>query len=150
MHKKENNWRAVKLFVAGKARTAESVLAIVRGPDPEFRDPIRFALLEAYPGPSAFPRLAKIIASLIPYELDDLEPSVFADIIAADPERGLESYIELIDRNWSLGELLNKARNECADLSPKLAQVHAAYTRWDEAIRTSVLQRFHDLIRLGS
>jgi hypothetical protein len=117
----------------------EFLVDLIRGPDPEFRDPCRFALLDAFPDKAQQKLLGEIIASIVELPLDDLAPDAFADALAADPEHALEDYIELVDRVWGLGKLLGQARRERPN-AKNLGRVQQAFERWDEASR-SVIRR---------
>jgi hypothetical protein len=121
-------------------QTPENLLQVLRGPDPEFRDPCRFALLDAFPDPSSHLELGKIFASTIDLKLEDLDPSAFAAALAVDPEHALGSYVELVDRCWSLGPLLDYAASERP--TRKLGSVLTAYQRWDVSVRATILNAF--------
>ncbi len=123
------------------SQNPEFMLKLLRGPDPEFRDPCRFALLEAFPDHSSRMALGEIISSIVKLDLEDLNPNTFADALAASPEHALESYIDLVNRCWSLGELLRRASSERPE-SEKLYRVLKAYERWDTAVSTTILNAF--------
>jgi hypothetical protein len=119
---------------------ASDALPILRGPDPELRDPARFALLEAYPDKAELQALGAILQQVIPVRLADLEPQAFAEVVAPDPEHLLGDYIEVADRSWRLGELLRRAHEDRPG-ARKLATVHRAWQRWDEAVRRALESR---------
>lgn len=134
--------RSLFLSISPDTTDAKTFLRQFRGPDPEFRDPCRYALLEAFPDRPSRRRLGELIASVINLKLDDLTPDAFADALAADPEHALEVYVEMIDRAWALGELMQRALKECGPSATKLQMVSSAYERWDKAVRATVNQGF--------
>lgn len=133
--------RAVKTGVR-----ARELVELFRGPDPEFRDPCRYALLEAFPDRDSHLRLASLLSSVVGLKLIDLQPWAFGQELAADPEHALESYVELVDRCWALGKLLRAARKVRPD-APKLAVIDDAYQRWDRAARATLLKSFGSILR---
>ena len=112
----------------------------LRGPSPEFRDPCRFALLDAFPDRSSHRKLGEIFASLIHVDAQDLKPDGFADTLAADPEAALQVYVEFVDRIWMLGDLMDEARKWST--SPKLSQVSDAFNRWNNALHATIDKGF--------
>lgn len=140
MSTEEGKRRAVKLVIDPNKMSAENALKYLRGPNPEFHDPCRFALLEAFPDRSSRRRLGEIIASLLDLNADDLNPDSFVDALAADPEHALEVYVELVDRAWSLGTLMSQAEKET--VSSKLNKVSSAYKYWDDAVRAVIVLAF--------
>ena len=141
LYKERNQWHQVHYRFAD-FRNADDCLVLFRGPDSEFRDPCRFALLEAYPDAESRRQLGALFQSVVGLDLIDLIPDVFAESLAPDPEHGLESYVELADRTWQLGELLRRAVNERPQ-APKLKQVLDAYERWDTSFR-AVVHAFYE------
>lgn len=131
--------RALKLDILADT-TAGAAWTYLHGPSPEFRDPCRFALLDAFPGRSSFRKLSDIFASLIHVNVKDLQPDVFVDTLTADPEHALAVYVEFVDRNWALGELMNEARKQSA--SRKLDEVADAFNRWNDALRATINKGF--------
>jgi AAA ATPase-like protein len=136
----EGERRNIPLEVNTDNTSTEEALRYFRGPDPEFRDPCRFALLEAFPDRSARCELSGIISSVLPFKVVDLEPETFADALTADPESALEIYVELVDRAWSLGNLVRAAIKNRS--SRTLDQVLSAYTRWDDAMNKTIVRGF--------
>jgi hypothetical protein len=108
------------------------------GPSPEFRDPARFALLEAFSDAASYSMLGGLFKSLVPFRLDDLDPETFAKSISANLEHALEPYVELADRVGVLETLLRKALVIVPD-SRKLRAVGDALERWRVAARRTVL-----------
>jgi hypothetical protein len=108
--------------------------SLFRGCDPEFRDPCRFALLDAYSERESWPGLRDLLDSVIQLDLDDLKPEKFTEVFSANPEFALERFVELVDRKWELGTLLRRAVEDNPG-SGKLAAVKSAHERWDSAVR---------------
>lgn len=107
----------------------------------EFRDPCRFALLEAFPGAAGAQQLAEIISSLMAsWHLDDLALVPLTTSLEIDAEHALENCIELIDRCGKLKDLL-RAGMLAAPYASKLQLVMAAYTDWEDAIIMAVTTR---------
>jgi hypothetical protein len=119
----------------------ERLLQLLRGPDPEFRDPCRFALLDAFSDYESLKELGAIFSSAIELNLEDLNPNNFAVALTAAPEHALESYVELADRAWGLGKLMEQAKS-ARPLNAKLGMVTDAYLRWDGAVRATLLDAF--------
>lgn len=136
LYQERNQWQQVHYRFAD-FENADDCLSYFRGPDSEFRDPCRFALLEAYPDAASRRQLGALFQSVVGLDLVDLDPDVFAESLAPDPEHGLESYVELTDRSWQLGELLRRAVDQRPQ-APKLRLVLAAYERWDASFRAAV------------
>ena len=118
--------------------TPEALWSFLDGPNPEFRDPARFALLEAFADANSYVHLAHILQEVVPFPLDDLQPERFKERIAANPEHALEVYVELADRVGSLEALLQKAGTLVPD-SRKLKAVRESLERWRLAARKTVL-----------
>jgi hypothetical protein len=131
-----------------RSTQARELVGLFRGPDPEFRDPCRYALLEAFPDQHSWAQLGSLISSVVRLRLEDLHPWTFAEELAPNPEHALESYVELVDRCWSLGKLLSRALKTRPD-APKLVRVADAYQRWDRAIRATLLESFRRLLKEG-
>jgi hypothetical protein len=127
---------AVRVRLDSSSLGSEVLVRALRGPDPELRDPCRFALLQAYSDPQSWRRLADLLRSVIRAGLDDLSAESFAEALAPDPERGLEVYVELADRAWALGDLLRAARADRP--GAKLDDVLAAHDRWNRAVRAAL------------
>ena len=140
LYQEREQWQQVH-YRFGDFQTADDCLALFRGPDSEFRDPCRFALLDAYPDAASRRQLGALFQSVVGLDLIDLVPDVFAESLAPDPEHGLESYVELADRTWQLGELLRRAAAERPH-AQKLQQVLEAYERWDSAFK-AVIKTFY-------
>lgn len=132
LYKNRSRWQKSALPVNLANLPVQDFIDLVRGPDPEFRDPCRFALLEICREPFGRRRLAVVIASLIDLPLDDLSPERFDLAVSRDPEHALEPYIELMDRTWMLGPLMRTLNSEFP--SKTLVSVRQGYDRWDEAL----------------
>jgi hypothetical protein len=110
------------------AQAFDKVVAV----DPEFRDPVRFALRDAFgDDPQA---LRQTLASVVPFHLDDLDPEGFQRELSGDSEHALSPQVELIDRCGATGELLGRARQLRPD-SEKLRLVAEAHSQWRAALR---------------
>ncbi|MBS0177007.1 MAG: AAA family ATPase [Nitrospira sp.] len=110
------------------------------GPNPEFRDPARFALLAAFPTAKSYHALAALLKSIVPYPLKDLEPEAFTRAVEASPEHALQPYVELVDRVGKLPFFLRKAMAlSTAAGARKLKAVANAINRWRTAARKTVL-----------
>ena len=116
----------------------EALWRFLEGPNPEFRDPARFALLEAFPDKYSYAVLGYLLKAVVPFRLDDLEPEKFQQVVAANPEHALETYVELADRVGGLETLLRKAR-VLVPGSRKLRSVCDSLKRWRIAARKTVL-----------
>jgi hypothetical protein len=116
---------------------ADALKWYLRGPNAEFRDPARYALLETFPDTSSYADLAGIFQAEIPFALSDLNVAGFTAILSADPERGLESWVELADRAGVLEEVLAKA-DSMRPNQKKLPAVLSALRRWRAAVDATV------------
>lgn len=146
LRRKASDSRRYQSFFNPRKVGSKVILKFFRGSDPELRDPCRFALLEAFPDRASYNKLGEIFASVIKLELDDLKSENFAEALFVNAEHALESYIEMIDRQWRLGELLERAFQERPE-SQKLQQVLTAYERWDEAVRSACLKQNENQIK---
>ena len=135
----------LSLNINWQSATAGDMVRLLRGPDPDFRDPCRFALLEAFPDESSRAELARIFSYVVRYRLADFEPQAFAAVLSTNPEHALESYVEFIDRCWSLGFLLRRA-SLSRPQAAKLARVTEAYNRWDTAVRHTIRNAFRPVL----
>jgi hypothetical protein len=116
----------------------EALWRFLEGPNPEFRNPTRFALLEAFPDANSYAALAGLLKSVVPFRLDDLEPDKFKQAIAANPEHALEAYVELADRVGGMETLLQNAIAVVPN-SLKLKSVCDSLERWRVAAQETVL-----------
>lgn len=119
--------------------TGEDLLHWFRGPDSEFRDPTRFALLDAFCCLTDYEALASLLSEVLPMSFPDLDPVSFARAMEINPEHHLEPYIELVDRTWALGTLLSNAVAARPN-ADRLQQVKAAHQRWDAAVTAAFRQ----------
>ncbi|WP_157579217.1 ATP-binding protein [Spirosoma montaniterrae] len=143
LYKDRPQWEQVQ-FPFSHFPSLESLIHLFRGPDSEFRDPARFALLDAYTTPADHRQLATLISTTTGMDLDDLTPDAFANALTADAEHALESYIELVDRTWQLGNLLEQAHAERPDAA-KLRSVLDAYRRWNNAVTALIASHFQSI-----
>ena len=139
LYKHASVWHNSRLPI--NDRSDPRVVALLRGPDPEFRDPIRFCILEEYTDDRARRRLAELIQSVIDVPLDDLRPEPFADQLALAPEHSLSAYVEFVDRSWRTGRFLEALCHDRPS-SSRLEQVRAAHSRWDCAIESLLATKF--------
>lgn len=107
-------------------------LGRVAAVDPEFRDPVRFALREAFADDQE--QLRQLLVSVVPFQLDDLDPGSFASELSADVEHALSTHIELIDRCGATGQLLLRACEQRPQ-AEKLSLVARAHAEWRAALR---------------
>lgn len=132
---------AIALGVSNATPHPDLLVKMMRGPDPEFRDPCCFALLDAFGSPADWNALGAVFAETVPLRLDDLRPEAFATAVEVDPEHELANYVEIADRTGVLLPLLSRARS-LRPSAAKLRDVTAAYDRWlhalDAAVRSSL------------
>lgn len=109
----------------------------LRGPIPELRHPLRFALLDRFQTLEDYRVLAQLLQDHIDVPLEDFENDLFATRMTANPEEELTSYIEMVDRHWRLAEFADA----CAREKPgeRLEAVCAACHRWDDGVRAAML-----------
>lgn len=111
---------------------------LMRFPTPEFRDPVRYAWLEAFPDGPGQARLCDILFGLYPFDFAATERDVFLLSMAENAEFALESYVELADRTGVLREALDQTY--AASPSPKLKLVSEAFARWQAAERKVIFE----------
>lgn len=99
-------------------------------PNPEFRGPIKFALLEAFKTDRELRRLGDIGESLIERPPFDLQSKVFAETARRrrNPGPEIAKLVLFIDRLGRLGSLLRMARNEKS--TAKLVMLDNGFGRW--------------------
>ena len=141
LSKEEGIKRGTTLQLDPNNTSAEEAWVYLRGPSPEFRDPCRFALLEAFPNRASLRTLGELFAKIIALDTPDLQPDTFAEIIAANPEQALAPYVEFVDRVWALGDLMSLANKKAS--SPKLERVSTAFDSWNEAVAATINRGFH-------
>lgn len=115
----------------------ELLVPYLEFPRPEFRDPARYALLDAFSDPASHRELGACFQQAISLAIDDLQPDAFAKTIGGSPEHALESYVELADRAGVLPQLL-RAALERRPNNAKLLSVSAVIERWRQAVRNAV------------
>ncbi|WP_158597998.1 AAA family ATPase [Noviherbaspirillum saxi] len=113
---------------------APDVLELLQGPDPEFRNPCRFALLNAFSGSADYAVLSKIFATSFPLPVADVQTDIFQSTVSTDPEHGLEAFVELADRSGTLCQVMQLACR-AKPQSKQLAEVASAHERWRMAVR---------------
>jgi AAA ATPase domain len=104
-------------------------------PNPEFRAPVRFALLEVFRTEHDLAILSEIAWSLVDLHPHDLDPKVLVTTAMRRKNPGAEiaKLVLYIDRVGALGQLLRMARKEKPN-GAKLAMVSDAVDRWEGAI----------------
>lgn len=126
----------------------DTFISLLRGPDPEFRDLCRYAIIEIYDRGLEPSQLASIITSVISLDVEDFTPNItlnrpddkttlFTLSMARNAEKSLEEYIEFVDRSWALGDLMAGILKLQPD-APKLKMVYNRYLIWDQAVRNSI------------
>jgi hypothetical protein len=128
--------------VAPRPAADERLVSLLRGPDPEFRHPVRFAALAAFADPDGRRELGAILLRVLDdVRPADLDPEPWAEAVGLDPERALRDPVELVVRAWRTGELLDAL---CAARpgSDRLAWVREGYRRWDRAVEAVLATRF--------
>ena len=116
----------------------EALWRFLEGPNPEFRDPTRFALLEAFPDANSYTALADLLKAVVPFRLDDLEQEKFKQEIAPTRSMRSHSYVELADRVGGMETLLRKAIAIVPN-SRKLKAVFASLEKWRISAQETVL-----------
>lgn len=106
----------------------------IKGPFPEIRNMVKYALLQEFSGAKGIDDLRHLLMMIIPFELDTFEPMEFFETFRRRGERELGLYIELIDRMWKLQELILKAI-ELRPYSEKLDVVNLLCSGWYAAYR---------------
>jgi len=104
----------------------------IKGPFPELRSLIKYALLKEFTGFDGAAELQMVFKTIIPFRFEELEPIEFFEIFRKRADRELTLYIELIDRMWDLETLLA----EVARLRPhseQLRQLHRLCVGWYSA-----------------
>jgi hypothetical protein len=117
--------------------TPDDLWWYMKDPTPEFRDPARFAILEACRDEAAYAQFSALLQTLIPYQLDDLEPDAFVRQLGNNPEHALEAYVELADRAGVLEDLLRQA-SAFWPAAPKLRMVLTKLEEWRGAARALI------------
>jgi hypothetical protein len=121
-----------RISVKWSSDNRQRLYALLRGPDPEFRDPLRMALGRAFPARQDHEELARLVGTLYPAPLADLQPDSFANAMRSDAKGALVTLVEFIDRARLMRTLASRAlqlRPEAAEL----ARFIAGYERWCSA-----------------
>ncbi|WP_165226238.1 ATP-binding protein [Aquisphaera insulae] len=135
LYKHEDLWQTVSLKIG---RDIDPDL--LRGPDLDFRDPVRYCLLEEFADDAGRRELAGIIQAHIDLPLADLDADVFSGALALDAEHTLVAPVELVDRSWRLGAFLD-AVVRIRPNSTRLGLVHQAHKRWGVAVEAALNTR---------
>jgi hypothetical protein len=107
--------------------------SFLRGPDPEFRNPVRYAILESFRSKSDLRKLLRVIKKNSFVLTDDMKEELFLENITANPEEALLPFIELVDRSWKLKSFVI----DCLMIKPqakKLRTIKSVYVKWDAQI----------------
>ena len=105
---------------------------------PEFRGPVKFALLDAFTTRKDFEQMARAAWDLMDLRPSDFRPDAFADAAARPGRAGLEiaNLVLYIDRISALSPFLERM-NHLKPRRSKLTQVTAAFTRWDRRVHAA-------------
>ena len=142
LYKHADAWHAAEFVPPADAHP--DLFALLRGPDPDFRDPARFALLHAFADTTGYRQLAGLFRAQLPdLPLADLQTDAFAAALTLDAEHALETPVELIDRARRLGPLLDAAA-AARPKADRLQWVRDAHRRWDAAVRSLLASRFQN------
>lgn len=112
----------------------KELISLFSGPQPEFRNPTRFALLDAFSTPVDYEDLRGVLGKSIPLAVADLEAARFRHTLAGDAEHSLEAFVALADCCGVLGRLLRNAHRSRPD-AVQISRVAGAYNRWKRAER---------------
>jgi hypothetical protein len=123
------------------AKQNKLLLTWLKGPDPEFRDPVRYAIIESFTTRTSIKKLAKIIRGVTTMHNAELEPDAFATAIMENPEHTLVPYVELVDRCWALDEFID-ALLKYKPKGKKLQLVRKSYDRWNKAYEKAIIKKY--------
>ena len=129
---KKYNWMKTGIKVK-LVRPRPYLWGALRGPDPDFRNPVRFAVMAAFRTKASYRKLATIILEVTKSDTGDLNPGTFSEIISENPEHRLINYIELVDRCWAMGEFLRLVLAYKPN-AVKLQEVEKRYTQWHRVV----------------
>lgn len=125
------SWNGTAVYLEDVKRYA--VYDIVRGPNAIFRYPIKAALYQTLSDGFPLQALVDIFRNTILLNITDLNPDKLHGAISRNND-WLEPIIELIDRDWMLGPLLNKVCQEWK-FTPKLQDVRDIFERWEKSMQ---------------
>jgi hypothetical protein len=108
---------------------------LLKGPDPVFRDPVRYAILDAFKNRKDYELLAKLMQQSIAFPLMDLNGDSLETGLDDNRELALEPFIEIIDRSWNLDKFL-KIACRAKPKAKKMAEIRHAYNRWQLVLKT--------------
>jgi hypothetical protein len=105
-------------------------------PSPEFRGPVKFALLEAFTTEGDLAVIAELAWGLLDLPAHDLQPSVFVKRAVRPGRAGHEiaNLVLYLDRSTVLGRFLQTVQKERPNAA-KLAMVTDAFLRWERAFQ---------------
>jgi hypothetical protein len=128
----KKQWHEVQINL--KKMDGRRLYDLFKGPDPIFRDSVRYALLDAFKTEKDYEVLANLMQQSIPFTLSDLNGPAIDVQLEDNRELALEPFIEIIDRCWNLDTLL-KAACQAKPKAKKLADVRQAYDRWQLVLK---------------
>ncbi|MEA2601608.1 MAG: hypothetical protein QOF89_2600 [Acidobacteriota bacterium] len=105
-------------------------------PNPEFRGPVKFALLDAFRTQKELALVAELAFDLVDLRPYDLQPEVFAKAAARPGKAGSEiaNLVLYLDRSAALGQFLQGVSRE-KPWAARLAMVASAFQRWERAFQ---------------
>jgi len=103
-------------------------------PNPEFRGPVKWALLETFTTPQELGAVAEAAWALLDLRPQDLRPDAFARSVRRPGRAGPEvvNLVLYLDRSTVLGQFL-RAVQKMKPKEPRLAMVNDAFQRWERA-----------------
>lgn len=116
--------------------------AFLHGPMTLFRDPARYAVLDACEKGLPAPQLAMIIRECLAIDLPDLD-NILAKQISQSLEYMLDTVIEIIDRSWALEKFLSLIYEETGN--PRVLMVLTAVRVADESLSALLLRTDMDM-----
>ena len=105
-------------------------------PSPEFRGPVKFALLEAFTTQRELALIAELAWALLDLPAHDLRPDAFVKRAVRPGRAGHEiaNLVLYLDRSTVLGHFLRAVQKERPSAA-KLAMVTDAFQRWERAFQ---------------
>lgn len=136
---KDEQWQTAQIRLGSEAEP--HLLAMLRGPDVDYRDPVRFAILAEFTSSDDYERVAAIFRECVEFPVADLKPEPFIRAMEHDAEHALAFHVELVDRCWNLGRCLDLLRRERPE-SSRLERIWTEWRRWDRAIGALLQSHF--------